>query len=85
MKISGSITKTKWHDQEFIVAFMSSESWFGDVNFLHAYLMIAKAEFKLGKEFITMEFIKKIIHHGNREFVLDSELVKGPKFKTHAP
>jgi hypothetical protein len=36
LKSRGGITETKWHDQELIMAFMSSESCLGNVNFLHA-------------------------------------------------
>ena len=41
LKSRGGITKTKWHDQELIMAFMSSESSLGNVDFLHANLVVA--------------------------------------------
>ena len=41
LKSRGGITETKWHDQELIMAFMSSESRIGNVAFLHANLVVA--------------------------------------------
>ena len=41
LKSRGGITKTKWHDQELIMAFMSSESSLWNVDFLHANLVVA--------------------------------------------
>ena len=35
------ITKTEWHDQELIMAFMSSECSLWNVDFLHANLVVA--------------------------------------------
>ena len=42
LKSGWSITGTKWHDQEFIMAFFSLESSLGNVYFFHAYLVIAQ-------------------------------------------
>ena len=44
LKSGWGITETKWHDQEFIMAFMSSESSLVNVYFFHAYLVIARAK-----------------------------------------
>ena len=44
LKSRWGVTKTKWHDQEFIMAFMSLEGSLGNVYFLHAYLVIAKVK-----------------------------------------
>ena len=44
LKSGWGITETKWHDQEFITAFMSSESSLRNVDFFHVYLVIAKAK-----------------------------------------
>ena len=41
LKSRGGITKTKWHDQELIMAFMSSESSLRNVDFLHENLVVA--------------------------------------------
>ena len=41
MKSRRGITKTKWHDQELIMAFMSSESSLWNVDFLHVNLVVA--------------------------------------------
>ena len=41
LKSIGGITETKWHDEELIMAFMSSESCLGNVDFLHVNLVIA--------------------------------------------
>jgi len=48
------ITETKWHDQELIMAFMSSKGCLGDVNLLHPYLVVARVEVHLGKKFGTI-------------------------------
>jgi len=44
LKSGWGITKTKWHDQEFIMVFMSLERSLGNVYFFHAYLVIARAK-----------------------------------------
>lgn len=44
LKSGWGIKKTKWHDKEFIMAFMSLESSLGNVYFFHAYLVIARVE-----------------------------------------
>ena len=44
LKSRWGIIETKWHDQEFVMAFMSSESSLGNVYFVHAYLVIARAK-----------------------------------------
>lgn len=41
LKSGWGITETKWHDQEFIMAFMSLENSLQNVYFFHAYLVIA--------------------------------------------
>jgi len=41
LKSRWGITKTEWHDQELIMAFMSSESSLWNVDFLHANLVVA--------------------------------------------
>jgi len=41
MKSRWSVTKTEWHDQELIMAFMSSESSLWNFNFFHAKLVVA--------------------------------------------
>ena len=50
LKSGRGITETKWHDQEFIMAFMSSESSLWNVYFFHVILVIARAKVKLSKE-----------------------------------
>ena len=44
LKSGWGITETKWHDQEFIMSFRSSESCLGNVYFFHMYLVIARAK-----------------------------------------
>ena len=41
LKSGWGIIKTKWHDQELIMAFMSSESSLWNVYLFHANLVIA--------------------------------------------
>jgi len=41
LKSGWGITKTEWHDQELIMAFMSSESSLWNVDFFHANLAVA--------------------------------------------
>ena len=44
LKSGWGIKKTKWHDQEFIMSFMSSKSSIRNVYFFHVYLVIAQAK-----------------------------------------
>ncbi len=44
------IAETKWHDQELIMAFMSSENNLWNVDFFHANLVIALAKIKISEE-----------------------------------
>jgi len=44
LKIGWGITKNKWHDQEFVIAFMGLETSLGNVYFFHAYFLIARAK-----------------------------------------
>ena len=50
LKSGRGITNTKWHDQEPIMVFMSSESSLWDVYFFHVDLVVAGAKVKLSKE-----------------------------------
>jgi len=50
LKSGWGITENKWNDQEFIMAFMSSESSLWNVYFFHANLVIARAKVELSKE-----------------------------------
>ena len=50
LKSGWGITKTEWHDQELIMAFMSSESSLWNVYSFHANLVVACAKVKLSKE-----------------------------------
>src|ERR1700722_11863187 len=83
LKSRGGITKTKWHDQEFIVAFMSSESSLGYVDFLHADLVVTGVKIQLREKLSPVEFIQQIIHHWNGKFIFDCELIEGPEVRTH--
>ena len=65
------IAETKWHDQELIMAFMSSESRLGNVDLLHANLVIAGAKIQLGEELCPIEFVQQIVNHRNGEFIFD--------------
>ena len=40
LKSTGGITKTEWHDQELIMAFMSSESSLWNVDLFHGNLVV---------------------------------------------
>src|ERR1700728_1661164 len=65
------IAETKWHDQELIMAFMSSESRLGNVDFLHANLVIAGAKIQLGEELRPIEFVRQIFNPRNGDFIFD--------------
>ena len=41
LKSRSGITKTEWHDQKLIMAFMSSESSLWNADFFHANLVVA--------------------------------------------
>ena len=83
LKSGWGITETKWHDQEFIMAFMSSESSLWNVYFFHANLVIAQAKVELSKELSPIQFIQQIIDNQDGKFIFDSQLIKGPKVWTH--
>ena len=65
------IAETKWHDQELIMAFMSSESRLGNVDFLHANLVVASEKIQLSEEFSPIELIQQIINHRDGKFIFD--------------
>ena len=50
LKIGWGITETKWHDQEFMMAFMSSESSLWNVYLFHVNFVIARAKVEHSKE-----------------------------------
>ena len=53
----GGITQAKGYDQKLIVALMSAKGRLGNVSLFHAYLVIARAKIKFGKELGTTQFI----------------------------
>jgi len=54
LKSGWGVTETKWHAQEFTMAFMSLETSLGNVYFFHAYLVVARAKTYIGKELSTI-------------------------------
>jgi hypothetical protein len=53
LKSGGSITQAKRHDQELIVALMSSKCILRDVNLFHTYLVVARTKINFSKELGT--------------------------------
>ena len=65
------ITKSKRHNQEFIMAFMGVKSCFRNVFLFHLDLMVSGAKIKFGEISSSMKFIEYIIYDWYRELVLD--------------
>jgi hypothetical protein len=67
----GGVTQAKGHDQKLIVALMSAKGCLGNASLFHAYLVIARAKIKFGKELGATQFIQKVINDKNGKFVFD--------------
>jgi hypothetical protein len=67
----GGITQAKGHDQKIIVALMNEKGLLENVGLFHAYLVIARAKIKFGKELGATQFIQKVINDRNGKFVFD--------------
>jgi hypothetical protein len=64
---------------------MRAEGSLGDVVGMHPHLMIPGAQIELGEEASAMELVKQLIHHRNRELVLESLGVEGAVVDAEAP
>jgi hypothetical protein len=53
LESGGRITQAKGHDQELIVAFMSSNYGLRDVNLFHTYLVVVRTKIEFSKELGT--------------------------------
>jgi hypothetical protein len=51
------ITQAKGHDQELIVALMSSKGCLGNVILFHMYLVVPRTKIKFSKVLSTTQFI----------------------------
>jgi hypothetical protein len=59
LESGGCITQDEGHDQELIMAFMSTKGNFGNIGLLHMYLVVVGTWIKFGKELNTKQFIQK--------------------------
>jgi hypothetical protein len=50
LESGGSITQAKGHDQNLIVALMSSKCSLGNVYLFHTYLVVARMKIKFSKD-----------------------------------
>jgi hypothetical protein len=58
LESGGGITQAKGHDQELIVALMSSKGHLGNVNLFHTYLVVTRMKIKFSKVLSTTQFIQ---------------------------
>jgi hypothetical protein len=58
LESGGGITKDKGHDQELIVALMSSKGHLENVSLFHTYLVVTGTKIKFNKVMITTQFIQ---------------------------
>jgi hypothetical protein len=49
LKGGGCITQAKGHEQELIMALMSSKGIFGNIDLFHTYLVVSRPKIKFGK------------------------------------
>ena len=73
------------HDHELEVAVVGAERRFVDVLRVHAHLVVAAAEIKLGEERGTLEFIEQLVHDWNWEQIADGLGVQGTIIDAEAP
>jgi len=81
----GRIGEAERHDHELEVAVVDAERRFVDVLRVHAHLVVAAAEIKLGEERGTLEFIEQLVHDWNWEQVSDGLGVQGAIIDAEAP
>ena len=79
------ITQAKEHDQNLIVALMSSKGTLGNVCLFHTYLAVARKKIKFSKELGATQLIQEVINDKNGKFVFDGKFVEGTEVKTHSP
>jgi hypothetical protein len=79
LKSGRCITQAKGHDQELIMALMSSKGSFGNIDLFHTYLVVSRMKIQFGKVLSTCQFIQKVINDRNGEFVFDGDFVEGEK------
>ena len=80
----GRITQDKGHDQELIVALMSSKGSLRNVRLFHMDMMVARTKIKFSKELGTTIFIQEVINERNGKFVFNGEFVERAEVRTHA-
>jgi hypothetical protein len=81
----GGITQAKGHDQNLIVALVSSKSSLGNVCLFYMYLVIARTKIKFSKELGATQFIQEVINDSNGKFVFNGKFVEVTKVRTHLP
>jgi hypothetical protein len=84
LESGGSITQTKGHDQNLIVALMSSKGSLRNVYLFHTDLVVARTKITFSKELGATQFIQEIINDMNGKFVFNGEFVEGAKIWTRA-
>jgi hypothetical protein len=79
LKSGGSITETKSHNQELIVALMNTKCHLYNVFIFHMSLVVAKTKVEFGKLLSPTNFIQKVIYDKNGDFFLNGKFVEGKK------
>uniref|UniRef100_A0A0A9BSS0 Uncharacterized protein n=1 Tax=Arundo donax TaxID=35708 RepID=A0A0A9BSS0_ARUDO len=79
------VAESERHDQELVQAVMRAERRFVDVLRPHADLVVPRPQIQLGEEFGAVELVQQLIHHRDREGVLDRHRVQGPVVDAEAP
>ena len=58
----GCVGEAEHHDHELEVAVVGAQRCFVDVLRVHAHLVVAAAEIKLGEERGALEFVEQLVH-----------------------
>ena len=70
------VAQPERHHQELIQAVVGAERRLVDVPRTHEHLMVLGAKVQLGEEACPVELVQQLVHHWDRERVLDSEGVQ---------
>jgi len=79
------ICGTERYDDELEVAMVGAEGRLGDVLRVHGHLVVPTAQVEFGEEARTFQFVKELIDHGDREFVLNGLGVEDAIVDAEAP
>jgi hypothetical protein len=80
-----SIFYAKWHEDEFIEAKWGDYGRLWNVTLIHGNLIITFAQIKFCENFGTMEKSGKVLHIGQRIFIMCGDIVETTIITTRTP